>query len=62
MAVSGHKSLQSLALYTRVRDDEKMMMDLKLAFSLLKPEQARELRETNEENLQALEGLLNNLI
>ena len=55
MAISGHKRLQSLALYTRVHDDEKLMMGLKLTFSLLQPEQARQLRETNEESLQALE-------
>ena len=55
MAISRHESLQSLALYTRVREDEKMMMDLKLTFSLLKPEEARELMETNEETNKDLE-------
>ena len=56
MAVSGHQSLQSLALYTRVRDDEKLMMGMKLAYSLLKPEEARELRETTEETPQSIEN------
>ena len=45
MAVSGHKSIQSLALYTRVGDDEKIMMGLKLTYSLLKPAEARALRQ-----------------
>ena len=49
MAVSGHKNLQSLALYTRVRDDKKLMMGMKLTYSLLKPEEARVLRATNED-------------
>ena len=56
MAVSGHKSLQSLALYTRVCDDEKLMMGLKLTYSLLKPEEAQLAREVNQEQMQSLEG------
>lgn len=35
MAVSGHKSIHSLAIYQRVRDDEKMMMGMSLTYSLL---------------------------
>ena len=50
MAISGHKSLQSLALCTRVHDDEKLLMGLKLTYSLLKPEEARELREIADES------------
>ena len=56
MAVSGHKSLQSLALYTRVHDNEKMMMSLKLTFSYLKPEEACKLQENTDESVPAIEG------
>ena len=57
MAISGHKSLQSLALYTRVHDDKKMMMGLKLTFTLLKPEEAKKLQESKDEDSnQAIEG------
>ena len=38
MAVTGHKSLQSLAIYQRVKSDEKMMMGMSLMYNLLKPE------------------------
>ena len=57
MAISGHKSLQSLALYTRVCDGEKMIIGLKLTFSLLKPEEAKKLQESKDEDSdQASEG------
>ena len=57
MAVSGHKNLQSLALYTRVHDDKKMMMGLKLTFSLLNPEGAKKLQESKDKDSdQAIEG------
>ena len=35
MSVSGHKSVESLAIYQRVHDDEKLMMGLCLNFCLL---------------------------
>ena len=34
MSVTGHKSIQSLSLYQRVKSDEKMMMGMSLAYSL----------------------------
>ena len=40
MAVSGHKSVESLAIYKRVQEDEKLMMGMCLSFTLLKPEEA----------------------
>ena len=40
MAVSGHKSVESLAIYQRVHEDEKMMMDLCLTYSLIQPQNA----------------------
>lgn len=39
MSVTGHKSIQSLAIYQRVKDDEKMMMGMSLTYSLLHPEE-----------------------
>ena len=40
MAVADHKSIQSLVLYQCVADDEKLMMGMKLTYSLLKPQEA----------------------
>ena len=37
MSVTGHKSLQSLSMYQRVKADEKMMMGMSLAYSLINP-------------------------
>ena len=37
MFVTGHKSLQSLSMYQRVKADEKMMMGMSLAYSLVNP-------------------------
>ena len=39
MAVSGHKSVESLAIYEKVHEDEKLMMGLCLTYSLLNPTQ-----------------------
>ena len=36
MSVSGHKSLESLAIYQKVANDEKMMMGMALTYSLLR--------------------------
>ena len=38
MAITGHKSIDSLAIYQRVKSDEKLMMGMCLTFSLLRPE------------------------
>ena len=37
MSITGHKSIQSLAIYQRVKEDEKMMMGMSLMYSLLRP-------------------------
>ena len=37
MSITGHKSIQSLSIYQRVKDDEKMMMGMSLMYSLLWP-------------------------
>ena len=46
MAITGHKSIQSLAIYQRVKEDEKMMMGMSLMYSLLRP--ADVMRVTSE--------------
>ena len=50
ISVSGHKSLDSLAIYQRVKNDEKLMMGMCLTYSLLKPEDALLLSKSVEEN------------
>ena len=37
MSISGHKSLESLVIYQKVANDEKMMMGMALTYSLLIP-------------------------
>ena len=37
MAITGHKSIQSLSVYQRVKSDEKMMMGMSLMYSLIHP-------------------------
>ena len=37
MSMTGHKSLQSLSIYQKVKEDEKMMMDKSLMYSLMHP-------------------------
>ena len=41
MSVSGHKSLQSLAIYQKVSYDEKLMMGMKLMYNLLHPHESQ---------------------
>ena len=48
MSVSGHKSVESLALYQRVHEDEKMMMGLCLTYSLMNPFNARRELDANQ--------------
>ena len=42
MSVTGHKSVNSLAMYQRVKSDEKLMMGMSLAFNLLNPQEVYE--------------------
>lgn len=44
MAVTGHKSIESLAVYQRVRSDEKLCMGMCLTFSLLRPTEANRIK------------------
>ena len=47
MAVISHKSIQSLAIYQRVQDDEKLLMGMKLTYVLQNPEEAQQLMLAN---------------
>ena len=42
MSVTGHKSVQNLAVYQRVKEDEKLEMGMSLTYSLLNPEEVQE--------------------
>ena len=42
MAVTGHKSVNSLAMYQRVKGDEKLMMGMSLAYNLMNPQEVYE--------------------
>ena len=39
MSVTGYKSIESLAIYQKVRADEKLMMGMSLTYSLLHPDE-----------------------
>lgn len=54
MAITGHKSIHSLAIYQRVSADEKMMMGMSLTYSLLNPQEVYQLKiaEQLKENQQ----------
>lgn len=41
MSVTGHKSINSLAIYQRVKEDEKLMMGMSLTYCLLNPEEVQ---------------------
>ena len=41
MSVTGHKSIQSLAIYQKVCEDDKLSMGISLAYSLLHPTEVR---------------------
>ena len=55
MSITGHKSVNSLAIYQRVKDDEKMMMGMSLAFNLFKPQEVAEKSKTAEEGTVAVQ-------
>ena len=40
MAITGHKSIESLAIYQKVQEDEKLKMGISLMFNLFKPAEA----------------------
>ena len=48
MSITGHKSVNSLAIYQRVAEDEKMMMGMSLAYNLFKPEEVSRMLQKDE--------------
>ena len=42
MSVTGHKSVQSLAVYQHVKEDKKLMLGMSLTYSLLHPQEVQE--------------------
>lgn len=57
MSVTGHKSMESLAIYQRVAADEKLMMGMWLTYNLLHPDEAFALRAKNEPQQQEIPPL-----
>ena len=55
MSVTGHKSIQYLCIYQRVKEDEKLMMDMSLTYSLLNPKEVREVKEALQKQRQLQE-------
>ena len=41
MSITGHKSVESLSIYQRVKEDEKLMMGMCLTYSLFNKEKAK---------------------
>ena len=49
MSITGHKSVNSLAMYQRVHGDEKVMMGVSLAYSLFHPQEVQQaLQQTKQ--------------
>ena len=43
MSVIGHKSIQSLAIYQNVREDDKLSLGISLTYSLMHPNEVKTL-------------------
>ena len=43
MSITGHKSIESLAIYQCVQEDEKLKMGMSLMFNLFKPNEAQKI-------------------
>ena len=48
MSITSHKSLESLAIYQRVKEDEKMMMGMSLMYSLFRPKEVHSVLNQNQ--------------
>ena len=49
MSITGHKSIQSLTIYQKVKEDEKHNMGISLMYNLLNPQEALKIHEQMEE-------------
>ena len=58
MSVTGHKSVNSLAMYQRVKSDEKMMMGMSLAYNLIHPEEVYDKLQQNQQQQLPLANTL----
>ena len=56
MSVTGHKSRESLAIYQRVRSDDKLSMGISLTYSLMKPTEVSHLHEIINQERKALQN------
>ena len=45
MSVMGHKSIQSLAIYQKVHEDDKLSMGISLTYSLMNPIEVKGLQD-----------------
>ena len=55
MSVTGHKSIESLVIHQKVREDNKISMGISLTFSLLHPNEVHALQNIMEEDKKAKE-------
>ena len=52
MSVTGHKSIESLAIYQKVKSDEKLMMGMSLTYALLHPQEVARVRDVMATKIQ----------
>ena len=45
MSIMGHKSIQSLTIYQKVKEDENTSMGISLMYNLIKPEEAKKIHD-----------------
>ena len=56
MSVTGHKSIQSLTIYQKVCEDDKLSMGISLTYSLLHPNEVSKLQAIINKEQRALEN------
>ena len=56
MSVTGHKSIQRLSIYQKVRKDDKLFMGISLTYSLLHPNEVRKVLDIIDQEKKALEN------
>ena len=55
MSVTGHKSMQSLAIYQKVREDDKLSTGISLTYSLIHPSEVKHLLDIIQEERKSLQ-------
>ena len=56
MCMTGYKSIQSLSIYQKVREDDKLSMDISLTYSLMHPGEVSHLQELIQQERKSLEN------